>query len=266
MSEEPQRENQEVEEQTPQDIPESEVQEQEAGQPQEPEQQPSETETDASQEETNEAEEVPKDNAAWAKMRTENKQLKQALEQSGVDAEYLEMLRQANQPFTPQPSQPQQVNEDAEYNQVTSAVNNAQQVSTQAMQRIQQLESRLEQQQDKSARDKYPDLFRNPEFEAEVAEKKLVARVMGIDRSTTEIADQVAKRFKRSIEQAKVEATQQAQHREAQKTQAVVQPQTTTSSGVSSQDTKDELRERARRGDRQAQETLAKDIIADLDF
>lgn len=261
------RENEDVVEQTTQDSPESEAPEQDPGQDQAQEQQPSEAETDADQSETNEVEDTPKDNAAWAKMRVENKQLKQALEQSGVDAEYLDQLRQASQPVSADYSQATtQVDDSAEYGQVTQAVNTAQSLSAQAMAEIRELKNQLENQQDMAARQKYPDLFKNPEFEAIVAEKKLVARMLGKNRTTTEIADEASRLFSKSIEKAQAQATEQAEVRQTQKTQAVAQPQTTTSAGTGTGDSKDELRMRVRRGDRDAQEAVAKNLIADLDF
>lgn len=265
MSDEQNREN-EVLEETSQADPGAEVVEEDPGQGQEPEQQPSETETDAEVDKTEESNEVessqdepPKDNAAWAKLRTENKQLKQAMEQAGVDAEYLEMLRQANQPQ--QVDYSRQLADDPDYQDNTYA-----QMSARALQEVQQLKNQLEFEQDKTAREKFSEYFADPEFEALVAEKKLTARVLGKQRSTSEIAQEVARLFDRRIQVGQAQGQQAAQVRQANKAQVSAQPATTTgpTGGI---DQMEQLRDRARRGDIKAQEQLVKEtLLADLNF
>lgn len=241
-----------------QDAPPSESQEQTVDQPEVQTQETLESETS-----TNEVSEAPKDNKAWAAMRAENKRLKDAV--SNVDPKYLENLHSA---VSHQPDFTQnvpQVQGDAEYGQVTQGVNWAAQQSAIANQKINKLQNQIELQQDREAERAFPELKSNKVFQQIVAEKKLVARTLGIDRTTYEIAQEVEDLLGKHEEQVVVKATQDATNKVLQR-QAISSEPRGTSSGGRSAITNDDLRMKVRKGDSQAQTEVAKSIIADLEF
>lgn len=239
----------------------------------EPEQQPSEVAPQEDAEKqvesgtTQKNEEInapPKDNKAWAAMRVENKQLKKAVEESGVDAEYLEQLRgitrtQEAQPrFSP-------VSPDTDLDTVTQSINDARHEAYQTRQEMSRMKAQMEEREDLDAMKAFPRLKTDDVFQQIVAEKKLAARVLGRNRSTLEIAREVDKFLSRSEEQVALRAGEEAVARETAKRQASTEAQSNTSSGRSAY-TSDELSLRARKGDRSAQVEKAKALIADLDF
>lgn len=252
----------EVVEQTTQDEPQSEVQEDDRPQDQEP----VERETTASQEETNADPEPPKDNAAWAAMRVENKRLKQALEETGVDSEYLEQLQQVTRQNPQQQPGYKQVTNDSDVETVTSSINSANHIAYQTRQEIAQLKAEIREREDREAEYAYPELKTDPLFQQIVAEKRLAAEVLGRRRPTLEIAREVKNLLSRREEQVTAQAMEQGKKQVLAKQQATMEAKTVTSSGQSSYDDED-LRSRARRGDRAAQEQLVKDkLLAGLDF
>lgn len=220
---------------------------------------------------TNEESEVPKENAAWAAQRVKNKQLAEENERlkqvvSSVDPTYLESLRNATGPqqqYTPQ--QIPQVSGDAEYGQVTQGVNWAASQAAVANQKINKLQQQLELQQDREAERAFPELKTDKVFQQIVAEKKLAARVLGHDRTTFDIADEVRTLLGRREEQVVAKATQETKQRELQRQVISSEPKGQSSGGRSAV-TDDDLRMRVRRGDSQAQTEVAKSIIADLEF
>ena len=231
--------------------------------------QPGQVEAEAQTVETettqiNEAEEAPKANAAWAAMRTENKQLRQLAEAVTQDQEYFQRLHDANR-YIPQPRQPMQVTEDAEYPQTVQAINQANQIATQAQQELYQLRQQLRERDDREAERMYPELKTDVLFQQLVAEKKLTSEVLGRPRQTIEIAEEVRKILgKRELEiSAKVE--QETKQKVIEKQIATAEARTTTTSGAPSTDD-EELRFKVRKGDRNAQIERAKRLIADLDF
>lgn len=242
---------------TTQEVPPSESQEQVVDQPQVQPQSP-ESETG-----TNEESEVPKDNAAWAAMRTENKRLKEAV--STIDPTYLESLRSATGYQPQMPQQVPQVTGDAEYGQVTSGVNWAASQAARANQQVQKLQQQLELQQDREAERAFPELKSDKVFQQIVAEKKLAARVLGHDRTTYEIADEVRSLLGRREEQVVAKTAQETTKQILQRQVISSEPRGQTTSGQSSQSSED-LRMRVRRGDSGAQTEVAKGIIADLEF
>lgn len=248
----------EVVEAPTEDIPESESSEEVADQPQPEEAESPETETGENEVD----DKPPKDNAAWAAMRTENKRLKEAIKE--VDPEYIEKLQSAFSQPQNYP-QPQQVPEDAEYGQVTQGLNYAQQQAAQANQRISQLQAQLERQQDAQAEDAYPELRTNKVFQQLVAEKKLAARVLGNDRTTIEIAKEVKRLLDRTVEQTAVATEKAVKQQELEKRAAIAEGKGTSTSGKPKEDD-ESLKNRVRHGDMEAQSEVAKRIIGDLEF
>lgn len=241
-----------------QDIPESESQEQVADQPQAQQQESPESETGQ-----NEGSDVPKDNAAWAKMRTENKRLKEVLDT--VDPEYLDRLKGATQPQTYQQQQVQQITGDADYEQVTQSINYANSAAARAQQQVAQLQQQIELQQDREAERAFPELKSDKAFQQIVAEKKLAARVLGHQRTTLEIAEEVSSLLGKREEQIAVQAAQKQKDQMIQAQAISSEPRGKTTGGRSLvQD--DELRNRVRRGDSEATTEVARNLIADLEF
>jgi hypothetical protein len=251
------------------DNPMSEVTEQEPGQVQEPEQQPSESETEVK---PNEVDEPPKDNKAWAAMRAENKKLKTALEQSGVDAQYLETLRSATRRQVPQYdfSQPVLTSED-DMDKFTSTINATHTETQQLRSELHSMRNEIAEREDREAEMAFPHLKSDADFQALVAEKKLAYEMLrrmnpGLPRkSTSDLAAEADRLLGRKIQQVSAVADQKAEQRLAQKQMATVEPQGTTTGGTSSAAV-DEVRRRVRSGDRSAEEDMAKSLIADLDF
>ena len=242
-----------------QDAPESESQEQPVDQQVAQTQESPESETGE-----NEAGDVPKDNAAWAKMRTENKRLKEAL--GGVDPAYLEKLQQANTPVEYSNQQVPQVSGDADYSQVTQGLNWTAAQAAEARRETAKLRQQLELQQDREAERAYPELKTDKGFQQIVAEKKLAARVLGHDRTTLEIADEVAKLLGKREAQVAAKTAEATKEQLIQRQAISSEPKGRTTSGKQSTESDEELRGRVRKGNPDAEAELAKKLIADLEF
>lgn len=207
--------------------------------------------------------EIPKDNAAWAAMRHENKRLKEALD--SADPAYLESLRGATSPQQYVQKQTPQVTGDAEYAQVTEGVNWASRQAAQANQEIANLRNQMELQQDREAERAYPELKADKVFQQIVAEKKLAARVLGHQRTTLEIADEVSRLLGRRDAQITAKTEEVTRQRIVERQALSSEPRGQTTSGRSYQSNED-LRQRVRRGDTAAETELARGLIADLDI
>lgn len=247
----------------------SQVQDQEPGQVQELEQQPSESETDVNQ---NEVEQPPKDNAAWAAMRAENKRLKTVLEQSGVDAQYLETLRSATRPQVPQYDFSTPVlTPDDDMDKFTSTINATHTETQQLRNELYSVRNELREREDREAEIAFPQLKSDADFQALVAEKKLAYEMLrrmnpGLPRKTTsDFATEANRLLGKRVQQATIQAEQQAEQRLIQKQQAIIEPQSSSTQGESSIKN-DELRRKVRLGDQSAEVDMAKKLIADLDF
>jgi len=240
------------------DNPEPESAKEEADQPQPEEQESPEAETGKNAEG-----DKPKDNAAWAAMRKENKRLKEELE--GIDPEYLERLRGATSPQEFQSQESPDLTEDADYSEVTKRVNWAQDQATRARQENAQLRAQLELQQDRQAEESYPELKTDKQFQQIVAEKKLAARVLGHGRTTTEIAREVKNLLSRRDEQVAAQTAESTKQQMNERQAATAEARGQTSGGVSTS-TNEELRQRVRKGDMEAQNEVAKGLIADLEI
>lgn len=249
----------EVVEQTTQDVaPTTEAQEIDQSQVA----QPVETETTA---QSNEEVQPPKDNAAWAAMRVENKKLKEALHETGVDAEYLERLKGVLQPQQV-PQGYRAVTQDDDLGAVTQSINQAQQTAYITRQEIANLRNELREREDREAEAAYPELKSDPVFQQIVAEKKLAAEITGRKRPTAEIAREVRNLLSRRDQQVSAQAQEDAKASMLAKEQATREARTSPSNGQSSYDV-DALKQRARRGDRAAQEQLVKDrLLGGMDF
>ena len=250
-------------EQTVQDNPMSEEPQTEPEEVQEEVQEPVETETT---EETNDSPKTPKDNAAWAAMRVENKKLKKALEQSGVDAEYLERLEQAtsNQPAYSQ--QPQQVTEDDELPRVTGAINQTQQQVFQTHKELINLKNQIRESEDREAEMLYPDLKTDKVFQQLVSEKRLASEVFGKHRRTAEICAEVNKLLSRRDDQVKAQTRQETEKQMLEKQRVTAETHSISSDGHSSA-TDEELRTRVRKGDQEAvTELVKKKLLGGMDF
>jgi hypothetical protein len=242
-----------------QDIPESESSEEVVDQ-----QQPTEAESPELETGKNEVDnQPPKDNAAWAAMRVENQRLKEAVSQ--VDPEYLERLRGATRNQEYAAPQVNQIAEDAEYSEVTRSLNWTQQQAAIANQKIAQLQNQLELQQDRQAEEAFPELKTDKVFQQIVAEKKLAARVLGHDRTTSEIAREVKSLLGRREEQLTAQVVQTTRQQDAETRAAIAEPRSTSSQGQSAANN-EEVRHRVRKGDQDAQLDVARGLIADLEF
>ena len=250
-------------EQTVQDNPMSEEPQTESEETQEAVQELVETETT---EEINDSPKAPKDNAAWAAMRVENKKLKKALEQSGVDAEYLERLEQAT---TTQPSysqQPQQVTEDDELPIVTGAINQTQQRVFQTHRELVNLRNQIRESEDREAEMLYPDLKTDKVFQQLVSEKRLASEVLGKHRRTAEICAEVSKILSRRDDQVKAQTRQETEQQLLEKQRATAEVRSTSTEGQSSSND-EELRRRVRKGDQEAAtEVVKKKLLVGMDF
>ena len=248
---------QETAEAPAQDVPASTSAEEVVDQQQPTEQESTETETGK-----NEVD-IPKDNAAWAKMRVENARLKEVINQ--VDPEYLEKLQTALRPQE-YPNQPvQQLPEDADYSQVTQELNQLKLQAARSQQENARMRNLIELQQDKQAEEAFPDLKTDKVFQQQVAEKKLVARVLGQEKTTLEIAREVDNLLRKRDEQTAVKVVQATKQQMVEAQAAMAEPQSTTSNGRSA--VEDEtLRHGMRKGDMNATTEVAKGLIADLEF
>lgn len=249
-------------EQTNQEVaPASEDQTQESGQTQDQDQNPENV--DSQQNITNEVDdESPKDNAAWAAMRVENKRLKEALTETGVDPDYLDQINQANSTFET-PYVGPQVTPDTDMDTVLSAVNQSHQAAQKAISEANRIRREME---DREAEREFPELRSDPVFQQMVAEKRLVSEVMGRKRPTLAIAREVAAVLRRREEQVGAQAQQQAKQQFAERQVAQAQPATTTSSGRSSVND-ESLRQRIRKGDQGAlAQRLKETQLSELDF
>lgn len=226
-------------------------------------QQPAETVNPESETGTNEVDDKPpKDNAAWAAMRAENKRLKEAI---NVDPEYIEKLRGAVGPQEVVPQRYEPVTGDTDYTVVTDRLNWTQQQALRANEQIARLQNQLELQQDRAAEEAFPELKTDKAFQQIVAEKKLAARVLGKDVTTTEIAREVSKLLSRREEQVVAQTAANTKQQIIEKQAATAEAKGQTSGGISSQDD-ESLRNRVRKGDMEAQTQVAKGLIADLEF
>lgn len=240
-----------VVEQTTQDIPESETQ-------------PSETETEANEaqalEETNE-EQAPKENAAWARLRVENKQLKEKVAQQDVSDDYLQELNQMAG-ASPYAYQEQQITPETDLTQVSTSLNQAQKMALEASQRVRNLEIQLEEQEMFA---QYPHAKEDKLFQQLVAEKKLVSRFMGKERRYSDIAREVDAIIRKDRDQAAEQARQSEKQMQVEKMAATTQTPSYSSNGNTGDD-RETLRMRARRGDQSAQVELTKRLLGDISF
>lgn len=231
----------------------------------ESEQQPTETETVAQDqvtegEETNE-EQAPKDNAAWAKMRVENKRLKEQVSQVAPDDGYLQELNQMAG-AAPYQYQEQQITENTDISQVSQSLNQAQRIALEASQRVRQLEISLEEQEMFNS---YPHAREDKLFQQLVAEKKLVSRFMGKEKRYVDIAREVDGLIRRDRDMAAEQARQSEKQIQVEKAAATTQTPSYTTAGNNSDDMED-LRSRSRRGDRGAMEERLKRKLGDISF
>jgi hypothetical protein len=226
-------------------------------------QQPTEAQSTEAETVTNEVGDIPKDNAAWAAMRTENKRLKEVLED--VDPEYLNKLRGATTPQEPMYQQFTPVSDDADYSEVTNRLNFTQQQAIRANEQLARMQQQMELQQDRMAEDAYPELKTDKVFQQIVAEKKLAARVLGHDKTTMEIAREVSKLLSRREEQVAVQTAQATKQEMLDKQAATAEAKGQSSAARYALDD-ESLRNRVRKGDSDAQTQVAKRLIADLEF
>jgi hypothetical protein len=245
------RENEAVEETVDQPQSEPETQETEN---QEPESAQSAEDTDT---QLTNNDDVPDKNAAWAAMRAENKRLKDALEESGVDEQYLADLRGLSR-HTPD-YQPTQVTPDDDYDKVTGTINQTNQVAASAYREVNQLKNTLREMEDRQAEMEYPELRTDPHFQQMVAERRLAMEIAGKRVATADIAKSVKRQLDLYREQISAQTREQVKQRQTEKQQAIAQPQTQSTQGKSSM-TDEELRMRVRRGDEAAEIEMARRI------
>jgi hypothetical protein len=194
-------------------------------------------------------------------MRAENKRLKEALDSSGVDAQYLEELRSVTQ--TSPEYQPKDVTPDDDYDQVTGAVNQTSRVAATAYREVNNLKNTIREMEDRQAALEYPELNTDPMFQQRVAERRYILEVMGKKKTTSDIAREVKKELDYYRSTASAQTQEQAQQRQQEKQQAIAQPSTQSTGGRSTL-TNDELRLQVRRGSEAAGIKLAESITGDL--
>jgi hypothetical protein len=225
-------------------------------------QDPVETETTVTETSTDEANEnlAPKDNKAWAAMRTELKRLKEAEGQSSVDAQYLKELEDiGKQEYQPQVTQQQYQGMDETTRAITQANENSRRAIIEANNNRREVEDML-------AEERFPELKTDPVFKQLVAEKRLASEVMGKRKTTIVIATEVAKLLNIKQQQADLQADERAKKEQAQRQVAVTEGRTESSQGKSTYDN-NEARIKIAHGDQAYTEQHLKDkYLTGLDF
>lgn len=216
-----------------------------------------------------EGEEESPSNAAFAKLRAENKRLKELAEQTQVDSEYLNSLKSVAKPWeSPDYRMPQfnpGINDNTTYDQLNQQMAQLQQQAYQATQEAERTRMEMEETM---AKQKYPDLFADKEAEQIMAEKLITAKVTGQRKSVMQIAEETARIFQRRQEAMQVEANQQAKARvETKRTADVQTPGTATPPSHQAQENEDAIRNQIRRGNMEATESYLKDrVLKNMDF
>ena len=112
----------------------------------------------------------------------------------------------------------------AAYDQAVNArIQRAEQLATMANQTV---EEKLDE---RDARQKYPDLFADPEVEQEIADRWFASKMRGETYSVSEIADRVAKRFAKAVSKAEKSGAEKALEQVSPKEQAALSVQSQTS-------------------------------------
>lgn len=210
---------------------------------------------------------VPKSNEAWAKLRVENKRLKEQLTQTGVDSDYLEQLRSVTKPYTQQPRQSMPYdNEITPDSDVDTVIREVRQAREEAQRARADVQSSRREWEDQIAEERFPELKTDDLFMQLVAEKRLAAEVLGKKRTTVQIAQEVSDLLKTREAQVEQKTRETDQRRSVVKAQAQTDVVGQTSGGVSTQND-DELRMRIARGDMDALTSrLKNNLLKDLEF
>jgi hypothetical protein len=184
---------------------------------------------------------------------------------SQVDPEYLDRLQTALKPVEYAPQPIQQIPDDADYSQVTQEVNQTKQELARLRKENADNRNFIELQQDQVAEAAYPQLKTDKFFEQKVSEKKLIARVLGIPKTTLQIAKEVDAEIRKRDDQLTVQVAQSTRQQMIESQAAIAEPKSTSSGGRSAA-TDEGLKNRVRKGDVSATTELAKGLIADLEF
>lgn len=143
------------------------------------------------------------------------------------------------------------------YNAAVEAVA-ARQAAVMAQQSVQ------DQLDEYSARQTYPELFKDPDLEQEIADRWFASKMRGESQSVSEIAERVAKRFAKAVSKAEKLGAEKALEQVAPKEQAALsaQSQSASSSRRSLSDEEFEKLKLASRGGRLSSDTESTMAVA----
>lgn len=193
---------------------------------------------------------------AFQRMRLENKRLKEEMEARGKTENAFNAFKPQAQPGTVDINKFVDPNTGAvDWNGYNQAIN------TQA--RATAAETVQEQIDENNARQKYPEVFADPDLEEAVAGQWFASKLNGKDVSITEIAGKVAKKLSSAASRAEKIGKEKALEELTPKEQAGLKADGQTSApSRQAQSAEDEeiLRVRARNGDEEALAQLMKSV------
>ncbi len=191
---------------------------------------------------------------AFQEMRLENKRLKEEREAKPSESAFKVFRTQ------PQAGQGGPVRVEDYQDQITGetnwqAYNMAQQQREQAI--IQQAKAEAQETveerfDEERARSKYPDLFRDPITEKQIASRWLYEKVQGNNVPIEKIAEEFSRNFKQAVSKAEKISTERILNEVSEKEKAGLAAQTQSSQGAQAQAASsnyDDLVNRTRRGD-----------------
>ena len=164
---------------------------------------------------------------AFQEMRLENKRLKEEVEARKKNESAFDSFR--TKPVA------QNFNSDQFADPVTGEIDwaryNAAQEAKITATVTNQVEERLKEERDESnARNKFPDLFNDPEVEQEIADRWFASKMRGENPTVTDIASKISKRFEKALTKAEKAGAQKALTEVAPKEQVAL---TTTGQSAS---------------------------------
>lgn len=200
---------------------------------------------------------------AFQEKRLENKALKEEVErlrQEGGERAHKESAFSAFRAQAPVAGQPEirienftnPVTGETDFAAYNRAVNEV--ITQRATQSASQIAQQTTQEllDENNARQKYPELFNDPETEQEIADRWFAAKMRGEDPSIADIAGRVAKRYGKAISKAEKVGVEKALNEVSEKEQAGLSASGQTSEPARQQTSSEEferLRTRTRVGD-----------------
>ncbi len=187
---------------------------------------------------------------AFQDMRLENKRLKEEMEARGK-------AESAFDHFRPQSTGPVNINNfvnetgEVDWNRYNQAVTS--QAQTVAAQTVQET---LDEQR---ARDKYPEVFADPDLEEAIAGQWFASKMKGANVTVESLAQKFSKKLGNAVTKAEKEGAKKALTELTPKEQASLSAQGQSSSGMKNQLSQDEesfLEQKTREGDEEARAKL----------